>query len=140
MARVGLRQQDRDVFVKIFMPAFLFFLGYFTLEATVGPLFGFMWKAAYSSVFGVALFFLLHRVLRRWELTADERAKFVEGFLAGSMTFSVAAAIAFAPLISGSPNPAFDTIWIPVGLFVFGFSGGYMYSGLWLALPDTRGA
>jgi len=123
----------------VFMPGFLLFLGYLILEARVGPFFGFTWKAAYSIVFGVALFFLIRRVLRRWELTADERTKFVEGFLAGSMTFSLAAAIGFAPLINGSPNPAFDSIWIPVGLFVFGFSGGYMYSGLWLARPDSRG-
>src|SRR5207244_1476491 len=77
MARGGLRQQDRDVFAMVFMPGFLLFLGYLILEARVGPFFGFTWKAAYSSVFGVALFFLIRRVLRRWELTADERTKFV---------------------------------------------------------------
>ena len=132
-------QQDRDLFTAVIMPGFLLLLGYLIVEGTVGSSFGFAWKAAYSVVLAVVLFLLLRRVLRRWGLTRDERTKFWEGFLAGSMTFFVAAAaIAGAPLVGGSPDPPFDLIWILVGFFVFGYSGGYVSSRMfWAAVHEA---
>lgn len=140
MTQAQLRQEEQDIFKTVFMPGFLLLLGYLLLAAAVGPPFGLAWKAAYSGTFCVVLFLLLRRVLRRWSLTRDERTKFWEGFLAGSATFFVAAAsIAGAPLIGGSPNPPVGLIWILVGFFVFGYSGGYVSSGrFWVAVHEAR--